>query len=185
MLAGLADVGCRLLYNSPPDRAPFVVTFEAPNGERHGVVAYAFLANKTPTKGRPPDERSFQIKYGSKGDYGSENLHPIWQDPMALFTTVFVGIDVEERFFVAADPERHNPTKFFIRLEFKDSHAEEIQRLGWHAWARGRSGAGSSDGAEVLVGGRRERFFDLIIFERQALGLTPPKRLALGTAFER
>jgi hypothetical protein len=72
MLAGLADAGCRLLYNSGPGRAPFVMTFESPTGERFGVVAYAFLANRTVTKNRPPDERSFQIKYGSKSDYAAD-----------------------------------------------------------------------------------------------------------------
>jgi hypothetical protein len=177
MLAGLADSGCRLLFNSDPDRAPFVITFEAPSGERFGIVAYAFLANKTLTKNRPADERSFQIKYGSKSDNDAENLHVIWQDPMRLFTTLFIGIDVEEGFFVAADPERHNPTRFFIRLEFKDAHAEQTRQRGWHAWTRGR-GAGEDDGAEVLVGGSRDRFFDLIKFERRAFGLRAPDRLA-------
>jgi hypothetical protein len=179
MLAGLADSGCRLLYNSDPDRAPFVITFEAPAGERFGIVAYAFLANRTPTKNRPPDERSFQIKYGSKSDNSSENFHVVWQDPMKLFTTLFLGIDVDEGFFVSADPERHNPTRFFIRLEFKDAHAEGIKTRGWYGWKRGR-GAGDEDGAEVLVGGVRQRFFDLIKFERAAHGLSPSKRLAMA-----
>jgi hypothetical protein len=178
MLAGLADSGCRLLYNSDPDRAPFIITFEAPGGERFGIVAYAFLANRTPTKNRPPDERSFQIKYGSKSDNDSENLHVVWQDPMRLFTTLFLGIDTEEGFFVAADPERHNPTRFFIRLEFKDAHAEAIKKRGWYAWNRGRNA--DEDGVEVLVGGTRERFFDLIRLERRAHGLPPAKRLAMA-----
>lgn len=179
MLAGLADSGCRLLYNSDPDRAPFVITFEAPGGERLGIVAYAFLANKTLTRNRPVDERSFQIKYGSKSDNDAENLHVIWQDPMKLFTTIFLGIDVDEGFFVAADPERHNPTRFFIRLEFKDAHAEQIKKRGWHAWSRGKS-AGEGDGAEVLVGGLRDRFFDLIKFERRAYGRPAEDRLAMA-----
>jgi hypothetical protein len=182
MLAGLADAGCRLLYNSGPDRAPFVITFEAPSGERYGIVAYAFLANRTPTKNRPPDERSFQIKYGSKSDHPAENLHPIWQDPMGLFTTLLLGIDVEDAFFVAADPERHNPTKFFIRLEFKDEHAKAIRSNCWHVWTRGRSANDPEKPGEVLVGGTRDRFFDLIRMEREALGSPPDRRLALGRA---
>jgi hypothetical protein len=182
MLAGLADAGCRLLYNSSPDRAPFTFTFEAPSGERFGVVAYAFLANRTPTKNRPPNERSFQIKYGSKDDY-PENLHPIWQDPMGLFTTLFLGIDIEDGFFVAADPERHNPTKFFIRLEFKDEQAEAIKLGGWHVWTRRKSTSERDKPAEVLVGGMRRAFFDLIRFERAALGLPPDRRRVLGKSF--
>lgn len=183
MLAGLADAGCRLLYNSSPDRAPFILTFEAPNGERFGVVAYAFLANRTPTKNRPPDERSFQIKYGSKSDLGSENLHPIWQDPMGLFTTLFLGIDVEEGFFVAADPERHNPTRFFIRLEFKDAHAEATKQREWYAWSRSRATSAPDGHPEVLVGGLRRRFFDLVRFEREAGGLSPQRRTSLAKTY--
>lgn len=185
MLAGIADAGCRLLYNSGPGRAPFVITFEAPGGERFGIVTYAFLANRTPTKNRPPDERSFQIKYGSKSDLASENLHPIWQDPMGLFTTLFLGIDVDEGFFVAADPERHNPTKFFIRLEFKDEHARAIRSRDWYAWTRGRGANDSERPGEVLVGGTRMKFFDLIRLERQSVGASPARRFELARAYGR
>jgi hypothetical protein len=105
-----------------------------------GVVAYAFRATRTPTKNRPSDERSFQIKYGSKEDYAEDNSHTLWQDPLGLFTTLLIGIDTEERFFVAADPGLHNPTKFFIRLEFKDDHAAQIMfgRGGSSGWYRER-----------------------------------------------
>src|SRR5262245_58807156 len=82
MVAALEDAGCRILFASEPSRAPFVITFETRTGERMGVVAYAFLATRTPTKNRPADERSFQIKYGSKADYYTDNLHQIWQDPL-------------------------------------------------------------------------------------------------------
>ncbi len=92
-----------------------------------GVIAYAFLATRTPTKNRPEDERSFQVKYGSKLE---KNLHAIFQDPLGLFTTVFLGISPDEEYFVAVDPEIHNPTKFFIRIEFKDRNADDIKREG-------------------------------------------------------
>lgn len=65
----------------------------------------------------------------------------------------------------------HNPTKFFIRVEFKDQHAEEIKRKGWHAWERVKRGRGANDPVEVLVGGTKEMFLDLIRFERMACGL--------------
>lgn len=176
MLDALKASGCTILYASSPDVAPFVLTFETPGGERMGVVAYAFLATRTPTKNRPQDERSFQIKYGTKRE---SNEHSLWQDRLGLFTTLLIGIDPEEGFFVAADPVLHSPTKFYIRLEFKDRHADEIKRSGWHAWERDRR-AGNTHPIEVLVGGTKDSLLDLIRFERAALGLAPGDRHLLA-----
>ena len=124
MVSSLTTAGCRILSCSDAKRAPFVITFETAAGERMGIVAYAFLATRTPTKNRPADERSFQIKYGSKTD----ELHNLWVDPLGLYTTLLLGIDPKAGFFVAADPAAHNPTKFFIRLEFKDSMRKPFKR---------------------------------------------------------
>jgi hypothetical protein len=136
MVKALEGQGCRILFRSDAAVAPFIVTFETASGERLGVVAYAFLVTKTRIKNRPADGRSFHIKYGSKEDYQSKNSHKIWQDPLGLFTTLLVGISLEEGFFVSADAEIHNPTKFFIRVECEDEHADEILGRGWHAWER-------------------------------------------------
>jgi hypothetical protein len=180
MLDGLRMAGCRIIFASPPNRAPFVITFETRGGERMGIVAYAFLATRTPTKNRPEDERSFQVKYGSKQDYADDNVHALWQDPLGLFTTLLIGIDPEEGLFVAADPEAHNPTKFFIRIEFKDEHAEAIRRDGWHAWERVRRAGPMAEPVEVLVGGVRDTFLDLIRLERAGYGLSPGDRQLLA-----
>ena len=91
MLGALAEAGCTILHASEPDQAPFVVALETASGERMGIVAYAFLATRTLTKNRPEDERSFQLKYGSKESYG-ENLHELWQDPMGMFTTLLSAL---------------------------------------------------------------------------------------------
>jgi hypothetical protein len=179
MLDGLRAAGCRILFYSPPNEAPFVVTFETQSGERMGFVAYAFRATRTPTTNRPPDERSFQIKYGDKPE-GERNEHVLWQDPLGLFTTLLIGIDPAEGFFVAADPEMHNPTKFFIRLEFKDHHVDEIRQKGWFAWERTRRSGPMAEPVEVLVGGSADRFLDLIRFERAAYGLAPGDRQLLA-----
>ena len=93
MIDGLRASGCRILFTSPATRAPFVITFETTQGERLGLVAYAFLATRTPTRNRPENERSFQVKYGSKSDYAESNEHQLWQDPLALMTTLLIGID--------------------------------------------------------------------------------------------
>ena len=60
MTGALEASGCRVLHCSVPDEAPFRMSFEAPDGERMGVIACAFLANRRQTKNRPPDERRFQ-----------------------------------------------------------------------------------------------------------------------------
>lgn len=173
----LKIAGCRIISVSAADTAPFVISWETPLGERMGVVAYAFLATRTPTRNRPMDERSFQIKYGSKQQ---DNNHVLWQDPFGLYTTVLLGIDPADGFFVAADPLLHSPTKFFIRLEFKDEHAEAILRDKWHAWERDRRSSADSHPIETLVGGTQESFLDFVRFERAAWRLPPGDRQLLA-----
>ena len=179
LIAGLEDAGCKVLFVSSVERAPFVVSFEVSSGERMGIVAYAFLSTRTPTKNRPSDERSFQIKYGSKDD----RLHDLYQDPLQLSTTLLLGIDPIEDYFVAADPVLHSPTKFFIRLEYKDRHVEGVERSGWYAWRRVRRPSSlHPEPFECLVGGRRDRLVDLVKFERSIRGGSQSARLkAAGT----
>jgi hypothetical protein len=144
-------------------------------------VAYAFLANSRVTKNRPPDEHRFQIKYSGKRD---GELHEIWQDPWELYTTLFLGINVEEGFWVAADPVLHDPTRFFISLEFKQADADRVLVKGWHSWERSkqmRQARGpTTDWIEVLAGGTAESFLRLIRFERAGKGLDPGHRQLLA-----
>ncbi len=161
----LHDAGCRLIYIPPANVAPFRFTFETPSGERMGIIVYAFLANQKLTKNRPTDEHRFQVKYGAKG---AGEPQPIFHDPYGLYTTLFVGINPEQNFFVAADPWLHNPTKFFISIEFKDHDVERVLERGWWAWERERR-AESDEPVEVLVGGTRDQFLRYVYFERAAL----------------
>lgn len=183
MLDALRGAGCRIIHTPPPTRAPFRITFETPEGERLGIVAYAFLANSKETRNRPKDEHRFQIKYGGKqvvaGTRGSvPKEHELWQDPYGLYTTLLIGINPERRFFVAADPVLHSPTKFFISLEFKEREAELISHRGWHVWERERFN--DEDPVEVLVGGTPEQFLKYIRFEREALGEDQGHRMLLA-----
>lgn len=181
MTSALLAAGCKIIHSSSPDRAPFIVAFETPSGERMGIVAYAFLATRTPTRNRPSDERSFQIKYGGKASYADDNAHELWQDPLGMFTTLLVGIDPESGLCISADPIVHSPTKFFIRLEFKDEQAEAIAARGWHAWERiKRNTPADAPRVETLVGATKARFLDLVRFERAARGLDPGNRLILA-----
>ncbi|QQR75102.1 MAG: hypothetical protein IPJ17_05845 [Holophagales bacterium] len=179
MIGALEAAGCRMLRVSEAREAPFRLTFETAMGERMGVLAYAFFANSEPTKNRPPDEHRFQIKYGKK----TGGLHEIWSDPYALYTTLFFGINLEQGFFVGADPARHNPTRHFISLEYKEHQVQEILRRGWHAWQREKRESGRYGfdlPVEVLVGGRSEHFLRFIRFERAAQGLDAGHRELLA-----
>jgi len=161
---GLQASGAVVIYASPLDEAPLRLTFELPSGERAGIVVYAFFANSKLTRNRPGDEHRFQVKYGAKDG----KLHELWQDPFNLYTTLFCGIDPERGIFVGADPVLHNPTRFFISLEYKEKHVADILRTGWSAWERERRNG--DDPIEVLVGGRRENFLKYVQFERAAAG---------------
>lgn len=183
MLHGLRQADCRILRYSEPNTAPFQITFEAPDGERQGIVAYAFNANQRDTKNRPDDEHRFQLKYGSEQKEGRQ-LHELWQDPYELYTTILVGINTEQGFFVGADPVLHSPTRFFISIEYKEWHAQTIRDKGWHAWERAkRDKDGREEPTEVLVGGRPEHFLAYVRFERAAKHLSQGHRALLADKF--
>jgi len=168
ILSALETAGCRILHCADPAEAPFRVSFEAPDGERLGIIAYAFFANSRPTRNRPLDEHRFQVKYGPK----TGELHELWQDPYGLYTTLFFGINPERGFFVAADPMLHNPTRFFVSVEFKEQHVSTTLERGWCAWERQkRSKEGLEEPAEVMIGGTPGHFLRYVRFERAAKGL--------------
>lgn len=174
MLEALEKCGCRVINCSPPTVAPFKISFETADGDRAGILAYAFFANTKETKNRPLDEYRFQLKYGSK----TGGVHELWQDPYGLYTTLLLGISPDEQFFVGYDPVLHSPTKHFISLEFKESFVGEIQKSGWARDERrtrvdlsgGRRAAGPEDPLEIIVGGRPESFLRYVWFEREACG---------------
>jgi len=83
ILSSLESCGCRILRYSGAGEAPFRIGFEAPDGERIGIIAYAFFAHSRVTRNRPADEHRFQVKYGPN----TGELHELWQDPFGLYTT--------------------------------------------------------------------------------------------------
>jgi hypothetical protein len=177
ILSALDLCGCTILYHSQAAEAPLRMTFEAPTGERIGIIAYAFFANSKITRNRPTDEHRFQVKYGRNDG----ELHTIWQDPFELYTTLFFGINPDRGFFVGADPCLHNPTRFFISIELKEHHVEKIQRNGWTWWERERRpGRRLDEPIEVLVGGSPENFLNFVRFERAAKGLDQGHRALLA-----
>lgn len=184
MVDALEKRGCHVIFTPPPNVAPFRITFETPQGERMGIVAYAFLANNKQIRNRPKDEHRFQIKYG--GDLSG--LHEIWQDPYGLYVTLLLGINPEVGFFVAADPVLRNPTHFSVSVEFKEKQVQEILEKKWIAWERvrvGRPGTKTYDDPlfEALIAGTADQFLRLIRFEREAWGEEPGERHYLAEHF--
>jgi len=173
---------CRVVHAPPANRAPFYIVFETPTGQRIALLAYAFFANTKPTLHRPEDEHRFQIKYGSE----LRGILQVGVDPRGVVTTIFLGIDTERGVFVAADPLMHNPSPMSRSIEFKSQTVIEILDKGWIAWERDRHPPRTRTRptptfdedmrTEVLVGGRKERLFDLIQLEQIALGFDPGER---------
>lgn len=181
VLEALSSRGCRVIYASPSNRAPFYVVFDTPKEERHGVLIYAFFANANLTKNRPADEHRFQIKYGGN----LKGVLDVEVDSRRLVTTLLVGIDPHHGIFVAADPLMNTPAPMSRSVEFKSHHVAAIKETGWFAWERDRRPGKSKSRptaelddlrTEVLVGGVKERLLDLILLERISLGLDPGER---------
>jgi hypothetical protein len=181
----LRSSGCTPIHVSPTNRAPYRITFEAPSGERMGVIAYVFFANNKEIRNRPKDEHRFQIKYGS--DFSG--LHNIWQDPSGLYTTLLFGVNPDRGFLVGADPILNNPTRFSVSKEFKEQHVSEVVSRGWHSWERLHypaevAGADETlEATEILVGATRENFLRYVLFEREALSEDQGHRQLLAEQF--
>ena len=160
----LHGLGCRILFASPPSEAPFRITFETSDGERIGIVAYAFHADRRVTKDSRSGEYRFQATYGPK----HTRLREFWQDPYGLYTTLLLGISPQLGIFVGADPVAHSTMSLPPVIKFTDDQVSEIRRTGWTQWEQERHEDDDSP-VDVLVGGRPESFLRYILFEREAL----------------
>lgn len=181
VLRALEMRDCSIIYASGANRAPFYVVYETAAGERHGILVYAFFANAKIITNRPPDEHRFQIKYGGN----LKSFLDVAVDPHKLVTTLFLGIDLAEGLFVAADPLMNTPAPMSRSIEFKRDHVDLVHRDGWAVWERDRRPGKSKDRptaeledlrVEILVGGKQDRLLDLIALERIARGLDPGER---------
>ncbi len=160
VVGALRAQGAVLLHESPPDQAPYQASLELPTGERLGFVAYAFLAQETPKRGR----------FAAPVGYGPRRREPrrLWHDPTGLRVTLLCAIDPERGLFVGADPWLHEEPALPWTIEYGRAQVSRIQRAGWCAWEREPRG---EDGpVEVLVGGTAGAFLRYVRFERAALG---------------
>ena len=100
--------GGTVLYVSLHTRAPIFVGIQANDGERLGVLCYLFTANQRPTRNRPADEARLQIKYGDVAR-AREQDNPLGFDLAGVDTTLVLGVNVEDGYFVGLDPQRYDP----------------------------------------------------------------------------
>ena len=178
MLNALENARCQIIHRPSPETAPFRITYQAPSGERAGIVAYAFLASAKTTRNQPGAKHRFQATYGAR----DRRLHELWQDPYGIFTTLLVGINPDLGFFVGADPVLHSPTRFPISIEFNDAAVKEIVARGWHVWERD-NGVDKDRPVEILLGGTADSLLHYLAFERTALGQDQGHRHLLADKF--
>src|SRR4051794_29758174 len=135
--AAVARSGGRVLTSTGPGRAPLFLGVEDDRGERIGLCAYVFLANRRETRNRPQDEHRLQIRYGDVNDaaWRARN-HPVGFDPLSVDVTLVVGAHVEAELIIGLDPLVYDPLPMGISVFFKDGEMTEACRTGWHVWER-------------------------------------------------
>jgi hypothetical protein len=177
--------GGRVLATSKPDQAPLFLGIDDDRGERLGLCAYVFLANRREIRNRPQDEHRLQVRYGDVNDaaWRARN-HAVGFDPLGVEVTLVLGAHIEYDLFIALDPLVYDPLPIGISIFFKDAEINEATRSGWHVWERDNiSGARRADlrttfGVETVIAIAPERLLDYVRFERaaQSLRLDPPLR---------
>jgi Methylase-associated X1 len=181
----VARSGGRVLFASGPDLAPLFLGIEDDAGQRVGICAYVFLANRRVTKNRPADEHRLQVRYGDVNSAAWRSRdHPVGFDPLGVDVTIVVGVHPEADLIVGLDPLIYTPLPIGISVFFKDAQINEAKRSGWHVWERDnisgvrRASPRTELGVETLVAFSPNRLLDYVRFERaaQALHLEPPLR---------
>lgn len=165
--------GGRLLFSSGPSSAPLFVGIEASEGERVGVNAYVFHANKVATRNRPSDEHRAQIRYGDvNSKEWREAAHPLGFDPAGIDLTLVLVAHLEAGLLLALDPLAYDPLPLGNSIYFKDSDIQAAVRDGWRVWERNtHSGVRKGTvepGLETIVAFAPDRLLDFLAVERQA-----------------
>jgi hypothetical protein len=165
--------GGRVIFSSGPSIAPLFVGIEGPDGNRIGVNAYVFHANKVTTRNRPSDEHRAQIRYGDVNRKAwRESGHPLGFDPGGVDLTVVLVGHPDAGLLIALDPLAYDPLPLGNSIYFKDADVAAAVRDGWRVWERNTHG-GTRKGAvepglETIVAFTPDRLLDFLAVERQA-----------------
>jgi len=164
VLDGLIQAGSRILSRPPAGRWPFRITFEAPRGQRAGVMVYAVAITPPPVTSATNEHQAFKL---------ADDL-VISQDPVGLFTTLLIAVDLDSGVFISADAALHAPTPVRTRYEVPRATIERIRQNGWDVWEHDPDG--EEGPTEVLIGARQEDLYRAVLFESVYQGLPPGDR---------
>jgi hypothetical protein len=172
----VAASGGRVLFSSGASSAPLFVGAEGPDGDRIGVTAYVFHANKVLTRNRPSDEHRAQIRYGDvNSKQWRESGHSLGFDPAGIDLTLVLVAHPEAGLLIALDPLAYDPLPLGNSIYFKDVDIAASVNEGWRVWERntfGGSRKGNIEpGLETIVAFTPDRFLDFLAVERQAQSL--------------
>ncbi len=173
--AAVEASGATLLYVSTHARAPVFIGIQTAEGERLGALCYPFTANHRVIRNRPRDEHRLQIKYGDVSK-AREQDNALGFDVAGVDTTVVMGVNHEDGYFIGLDPLRYDPLPMGIMVGWKQDDVDEVLSKGWHVWERdNHSGTRRTriegPAFETLVGFIPDRLVDFLRFERQSSGL--------------
>lgn len=185
--AAITASGGRLLFSSGPSTAPLFLGIEGPDGDRIGVTAYVFHANKVRTRNRPDDEHRAQIRYGDVNERAwRESGHPLGFDPAGVDLTLVLVAHPDAGVVIALDPLAYNPLPLGNSIYFKDADIAATLATGWRVWERNTHGGirkGSVEpGLETIVAFTPDRFLDFLSVERQAQTLQLDHALRFSVA---
>lgn len=183
----VAAAGGRLLTSTGSSTAPLFIGVEAPNGERIGIMAYVFSANREPTSNRPSDEHRGQIRYRDAKTW-PESDHPLGFDPAAVDLTVVLVAHPDAGLLLALDPLAYDPLPLGNSIYFKDADIVAAARDGWRVWERNTHNGKrkrkktAEPGLETIIAFTPDRLFDYLAVERQAQTLRLDHTLRFGVA---
>lgn len=179
--------GGRLIYASPPDRAPVYLGVQLDSDERVGILVYPFRVTRRPTAGRPDDEVRGQLRYGGQKRW--RDVHPVAHDVAGVDVTLILGIDLDDEIYIGLDTNLWDPLPMGISFYAKDAEVREAQRSSWHVWERvNRAGTQRSESRsptqlETMIAFTPDRLIDYARLERRArsLRLDPALRFAAAS----
>ena len=171
--AAVTASGGRVLLSSGATSAPLFLAAEGPDGDRVGLCAYVFYANKITTPNRPTDEHRAQIRYGNVNDADwRRRPHPLGYDPADLDLTAVLVAHVEAGLIISLDPRAYDPLPIGNSIYFKDDDIHRAQADGWAVWERdthsGKRKGSTGPGLENVIAFTPNRLFDFLAVERQA-----------------
>lgn len=184
LLTAVEASGGRVLYASPPNRAPIYVGVQLASDERIGLLVYPFRITNNRTTNRPEDEVRGQLRYGSEHTWKRE--HPVSRDVAGVDVTLILGIDPLSEVAVGLDANLWDPLPMGISFYLKQADVDAALASGWHVWekknnpGKKRGEARSPLNFETMVAFTSDRLLDYARLERRStsLRLDPPLRYA-------